>query len=80
MPVVIIVILLIVILLITTNIRIVPQASAYVIERLGGYTNAYTSLEHTVFTVNVLPENWKIGLNENQYSIKLITKNKRKNI
>lgn len=33
------------------------------IEKLGGYTNAYTSLEHTVFTVNVLPENWKIGLN-----------------
>lgn len=32
------------------------------IEKLGGYTNAYTSLDHTVYLCNVLPENWKIGL------------------
>lgn len=32
------------------------------VEKLGGYTNAYTSLDHTVYLCNVLPENWKVGL------------------
>lgn len=32
------------------------------IEKLGGNLNAYTSFDHTAFTVNVLPEHWKVGL------------------
>lgn len=34
-------ILFIIILLIATNVRVVPQASAYVIERLGGYDSTW---------------------------------------
>ena len=37
MPGVVLVIFIIILLLIATNVRVVPQASAYVIERLGGY-------------------------------------------
>ena len=35
------VILFIIIVILATNIRIVPQASAYVIERLGGYQGTW---------------------------------------
>ena len=34
-------ILFIIILIIATNVRVVPQASAYVIERLGGYDSTW---------------------------------------
>lgn len=35
---------------------------AEIIENLGGYTNAYTSNEETVYHVGILPENWKNGV------------------
>ena len=37
-----IVILVIILLLLVTNIRIVPQAHAYVLERLGGYKESWS--------------------------------------
>ena len=39
--IVLIVLLVIVIALLVTNIRIVPQANAYVIERLGAYAGTW---------------------------------------
>lgn len=41
MPIVIIVILLVLIIGIPTNIRVVPQASAYIVERLGAYLTTW---------------------------------------
>jgi len=49
MPIIILTFLFLILILVATNIRIVPQASAYVIERLGGY--------HATWSVGL---KWKI--------------------
>lgn len=41
-PIILFILLIIIILLLVTNIRIVPQAKAYVVERLGGYKETWS--------------------------------------
>jgi len=41
-PIILLILLIIIILLFVTNIRIVPQAKAYVVERLGGYKETWS--------------------------------------
>ena len=56
--IVVLILIALIIALVVTNIRIVPQANAYVLERLGAYSVSYTHLDvykrQLIFLVPVL--------------------------